>query len=99
VGGVCTAVVPPRYYNLGQNKTTDIAAGDKIKFYANWTDAVLDFYIFSWNQSGTFVNDSVMFPLIIEAESGTLGPGLSIASDVSASNGSIIVDPVVGSNG
>ncbi|MCX6768049.1 MAG: hypothetical protein NTY90_04975, partial [Candidatus Micrarchaeota archaeon] len=52
---------PPKYYSVGQNKTTNIVPSDSLKFYANWTDVKnLSGYIFSWNATGSWANDSAV---------------------------------------
>jgi len=49
--------IPPQYSNVGRNDTT-IKVNDVVRFYANWTDENPDSYIFSWNESGSWINDS-----------------------------------------
>jgi len=53
-----TAPVPS---NIGKNDSY-IERNDIVKFYANWTDNIvgLSHYIFSWNNSGSWVNDSAV---------------------------------------
>jgi len=53
-----TAPVPS---NIGKNDS-HIERNDVVKFYANWSDNIvgLSHYIFSWNNSGSWVNDSAV---------------------------------------
>jgi len=49
---------PPQYSDAGKNDTS-IKVNDVVLFYANWSDTDgLSHYIFSWNHSGSWVNDS-----------------------------------------
>jgi hypothetical protein len=51
----------PLWSNQSQNQTANIISGNTIKFSAFWTDDVnLSSYIFSWNESGSYVNDSAV---------------------------------------
>jgi len=50
----------PQYSDVGKNDT-EIKFNDVVKFYATWSDSVgLSHYIFSWNNSGYWVNDSAV---------------------------------------
>ncbi len=49
---------PPTYSSLAINSSS-IKKNDSIKFSALWSDdSALGYYIFSWNQSGSWVNDT-----------------------------------------
>jgi len=49
---------PPQWSDVGQNASY-LIVGDGIKMYANWMDTGgLDSYIFSWNSTGVWQNDT-----------------------------------------
>jgi len=51
----------PIYSDIGKNDTT-IKVNDIVLFYANWSDSLagLSHHIFSWNNSGSWENDSAV---------------------------------------
>jgi len=50
----------PQYLDVGKNDTS-IKVNDVVLFYANWSDSVgLSHYIFSWNHSGSWENESAV---------------------------------------
>jgi len=52
--------IGPKYSNNGTNDSS-IKINDVVKFYANWSDTDgLSHYIFSWNHSGVWENDSAV---------------------------------------
>ncbi|MBS3119853.1 hypothetical protein J4475_03450 [Candidatus Woesearchaeota archaeon] len=56
-------IIPPRWFNATDNSTDNTPKiYNPIKFHVNLTDeTALSSYTFSWNQSGTWVNDSTVF--------------------------------------
>ena len=51
---------PPQYSDVSKNDTS-IKVNDVVLFYTNWSDSVgLSHYIFSWNNSGSWSNDSAI---------------------------------------